>query len=207
MRGFRFRSSLKKWPALFSFFFVFSRGFAARVFGLRPTKRSSPSHARENLWYPGYLVLGLHIMIQIHLRWQILIWIISTERTLTLMATRTHLQRHSVPLCLEIRWRNEEAINSTRNRIYSLNVFLLPTSSTSILFTCLWIDLVRLLATTGKDKKSWKTKNQQLGIKTCSWINSQKNTRPERTILKLTFLKTFRVATQLSDEKIQIKRL
>ena len=32
MRGFRFRSSLKKWPARK----VFSRGFAARVFGLRP---------------------------------------------------------------------------------------------------------------------------------------------------------------------------
>ena len=29
------------------------RGFAARVFGLRPTKRSSPSHTRKNLWYPG----------------------------------------------------------------------------------------------------------------------------------------------------------
>ena len=25
--------------------------------------------------------------------------------------------------CLEIRWENEEAINSTRNRIYSLKVF------------------------------------------------------------------------------------
>ena len=32
MRGFRFRSSPKKWPARK----VFSRGFAARVFGLRP---------------------------------------------------------------------------------------------------------------------------------------------------------------------------
>ena len=30
------------------------RGFAARVFGLRPTKRSSPSHTRKNLWYPWY---------------------------------------------------------------------------------------------------------------------------------------------------------
>ena len=54
MCGFRFRSSLKKWPARK----VFSRGFAARVFGLRPTKRSSLSHARKNLWYPGYLFLG-----------------------------------------------------------------------------------------------------------------------------------------------------
>ena len=34
--------------------------------------------------------------------------------------------------CLEIRLRNEEAINSTRKRIYSLKVFqLLPTSATS----------------------------------------------------------------------------
>ena len=34
--------------------------------------------------------------------------------------------------CMEIRLRNEEAINSTQNRIYSLKVFqLLPTSATS----------------------------------------------------------------------------
>ena len=36
--------------------------------------------------------------------------------------------------CLETRSRNEEAINSTQNTIYSLKVFLLPTLSTSILF-------------------------------------------------------------------------
>ena len=30
------------------------RGFAARVFGLRLTKRSSPSHTRKNRCYPGY---------------------------------------------------------------------------------------------------------------------------------------------------------
>ena len=52
--------------------------------------------------------------------------------------------------CLEIRSRNEEAItNSIRNRIYSPKVFLVTTLSTSILFTCLWTDLVRVLATTG----------------------------------------------------------
>ena len=52
--------------------------------------------------------------------------------------------------CLEIRSRNEETItNSTRNRIYSPKVFLVTTLSTSILFTCLWTDLVRVLATTG----------------------------------------------------------
>ena len=51
--------------------------------------------------------------------------------------------------CLEIRSRNEEAIYSVRKRIYSLKGFLLPTLSSSILFICFWIDLVRLLATTG----------------------------------------------------------
>ena len=50
--------------------------------------------------------------------------------------------------CLEIRSRNEEAINSTRNMIYSLKFFLLPSLLTSILFICFWIDLVRVLATT-----------------------------------------------------------
>ena len=32
--------------------YLFSRGFAARVFGLRPTKRSSPSHARKKPLVP-----------------------------------------------------------------------------------------------------------------------------------------------------------
>ena len=40
-----------------------------------------------------------------------------------LSVTRTRLQRHSALACLEIRSRNEEAINSTRNMIYSLKVF------------------------------------------------------------------------------------
>ena len=34
-------------------------------------------------------------------------------------------------------------------QIYSLHVFLFPTLLTSILFTCFWIDLIRVLATTG----------------------------------------------------------
>ena len=34
--------------------------------------------------------------------------------------------------CLEIRSRNEEVINSTRNRIYSLKVFLIDVDT----FTC-----------------------------------------------------------------------
>ena len=37
--------------------------------------------------------------------------------------TRTLLQRCLSLACLEIRSINEQAINSTRNRIYSLNVF------------------------------------------------------------------------------------
>ena len=40
-----------------------------------------------------------------------------------LTATKTHLQWHAGLACLEIRSRNEEAINSTRNMIYSLKVF------------------------------------------------------------------------------------
>ena len=36
-----------------------AKSFAARVFGLWPTKRSSPSHARKNLLYPGYLREGV----------------------------------------------------------------------------------------------------------------------------------------------------
>ena len=52
--------------------------------------------------------------------------------------------------CSKIRSRNEEAINSTRNETDLLaKCFLLPTLSTSILFTCFRIDLVRVLATTG----------------------------------------------------------
>ena len=42
---------------------------------------------------------------------------------LILWKTGTFLQRSFLPACLEIRLRNEEAINSTQNRIYSLKVF------------------------------------------------------------------------------------
>ena len=35
-----------------------SSGFGRTRVGLRPTKRSSPSHARKNLWYPGYWAPG-----------------------------------------------------------------------------------------------------------------------------------------------------
>ena len=52
--------------------------------------------------------------------------------------------------CLKIRLRDEEAIISTRSETDLLaKCFLLHTLSTSILFTCFWIDLVRVLATTG----------------------------------------------------------
>ena len=57
---------------------------------------------------------------------------------------------------MEIRLRNEEAINSARNRIYSLKVFLVTSyfsdvehSSGYLRFICFWTDLVRVLATTG----------------------------------------------------------
>ena len=39
--------------------------------------------------------------------------------------TRTRLQRPTSLVCLGIRSKNEEAINSTRNMIYSLKVFYL----------------------------------------------------------------------------------
>ena len=60
------------------------------------------------------------------------------------------LQRHSVSLCLEIRSRNEEAINSTWNRIYLLKVFyfLLYRHQYFLLFSE-FIIKVRVLATTG----------------------------------------------------------
>ena len=51
--------------------------------------------------------------------------------------------------CLEIRSRNQEAINSTKKHDLLTKGFLLPAISTSILFICFWIDLVRVLATTG----------------------------------------------------------
>ena len=92
--------------------------------------------------------------------------------------TRTLLKVVDSLASLEVRSRNEEEIISSRNRIYSLKVlraskcckvksfrsfllfihasFLLHTAiyrmsclSTSTLFTCFWIDLVRVLATTG----------------------------------------------------------
>ena len=51
--------------------------------------------------------------------------------------------------CLKIRSRNEEAINSTRNRIYSLKYFYFLLYRRRYFFTFSWIDLVRVLATTG----------------------------------------------------------
>ena len=64
-------------------------------------------------------------------------------------------------VCLKIRSRNEEAINSTRNRIYlqprpqgrgwiySLKVFYFLLYRPRFFCICFWIDLVRVLATTG----------------------------------------------------------
>ena len=101
---------------LFLFFFVFSLRSSADETKLPVAREKKPLVPRVPGFRFGYNDPN-------DLRWQILIWIISKERTLTVIETRTRLQRHSDSLCLEIRWRNEEAINFTRNRIYSLNVF------------------------------------------------------------------------------------
>ena len=45
------------------------------------------------------------------------------EKSPKIFQTRTRLQWQSGLACLEIRSRNEEVINSTRNMIYSLKVF------------------------------------------------------------------------------------
>ena len=68
---------------------------------------------------------------------------------------RTLLQRHPLLLALEIRSRNEEAINSTRNSIYLLKVLLLPTSiDVDNFYLCLsWSSTrVRLYACTNTRK-------------------------------------------------------
>ena len=49
--------------------------------------------------------------------------------------------------CLEIRSRNEEAVNSTRNMIYSLKVFYFYVIDVDT-FYLFWIDLVGVLTTT-----------------------------------------------------------
>ena len=74
---------------------------------------------------------------------------------LNLLATRTLLQRHPLLLALEIRSRNEEAINSTRNSIYLLKVLLLPISiDVDNFYLCLsWSSTrVRLYACTNTRK-------------------------------------------------------
>ena len=43
----RFPVSVKSLPLV-------SSAFGRTCVGLLPTKRSSPSHTRKNLWYPGY---------------------------------------------------------------------------------------------------------------------------------------------------------
>ena len=52
MRGFRFRLSLKKWSAR-----IFSRGFAVRVIGLRPTKlfvTREKTPLAPRVWWQGF---------------------------------------------------------------------------------------------------------------------------------------------------------
>ena len=55
-RDFRFRSSLKKWPARFLVAAspLVSSAFGRTRVGPRPTKRKPLTHVRKNLWYPGY---------------------------------------------------------------------------------------------------------------------------------------------------------
>ena len=62
--------------------------------------------------------------------------------------TRTRLQRHSGLDCLEIGSRNEEAINTTRNMIYSLKIFYFLLYRRRYFLSCFWIDVVCVLATT-----------------------------------------------------------
>ena len=66
--------------------------------------------------------------------------------------------------CLETRSRNEEAVNSTQNTIYSLRVFYFLLYRRRYFF-CFWIDLERVLATTG---------NNVCGCKLYACINTQK---------------------------------
>ena len=54
---------------------------------------------------------------------RMVIFVSCAFRSVGLRKTRTRLQRHSGLAYLEIRSRNEEAINYTRNMIYSLKVF------------------------------------------------------------------------------------
>ena len=58
MRGFRFWSSDRGEKLFLAASPLVSSAFGRTRVGLWPTKRSSPSHARKNLWYPGYLFLG-----------------------------------------------------------------------------------------------------------------------------------------------------
>ena len=58
------------------------------------------------------------------------------------------VERHSVSLAwrLDREMRRQLILHETKRKLLA-KCFLLPTLSTSMLFTCLWIDLVRMLAT------------------------------------------------------------
>ena len=62
--------------------------------------------------------------------------IAKTSRDVDVLAVRIKGNKNALTAvslaCLEIRSRNEEVINSTRNRIYSLKVFLIDVDT----FTC-----------------------------------------------------------------------
>ena len=72
-------------------------------------------------------------------------WLLDVSQTFTLFLNKKNAITGASRLaCLEIRSRNEEAKQDLLAK-----GSLLSTLSTSILFTCFWIDLVRVLATTG----------------------------------------------------------
>ena len=79
------------------------------------------------------------IVSNLHVTWsKVLCLITRTSCTLTVASSLA---------CLEIRSRNEEMINTTRNRIYSLKVSTyncidVECFSGYLLFICFWIDLV-----------------------------------------------------------------
>ena len=62
--------------------------------------------------------------------------IAKTSRDVDVLAVRIKGNKNALTpvslACLEIRSRNEEVVNSTRNRIYSLKVFLIDVDT----FTC-----------------------------------------------------------------------
>ena len=99
-------------------------------------------------WLTGASEWSLGIMAQIFL--------VTAFKSVLHSSTVVYLNKNaltaSVSLaCLETRSRNEEAINSTQNTIYSLKVFFASYFIDVDTFFCFWIDLVCVLTTTGNN--------------------------------------------------------